>query len=194
MQVLFVYIILSFACDLTLITHPYNHYPTLSLLIYSLFTIIEYSFFALFLYLVIKNKYVKNAILIVSVLFLVFAIAIMLDPGAQKKFDSLPASIENVLIIVFSILFLFDQLNNPEVLVIYESHRFWIITAFLIYTAGGLFLWIYANGLTKAQKDYLWNINHINNIVKNIFIAIVFIMKKNTVNIRPSSLQKSYNI
>ena len=193
MQVLFVYVSMSFTADLILLNHKSAEYPTLTLITLSLFTIIEYSLFALFLFIVIKSKYFKSIITTASVLFLLFATWFIFDIGAQKKFDSLPASIEAILIIVFSILFLFDQMNNPEVIMIYESHRFWVITAFLIYMAGGLFLWIYADSFTKEQKNYYWNINHTINIVKNILISFAFVMKKTKSNIHPS-LQKSYNI
>ena len=194
MQVLFVYFLISFTSDNILLTHKSAEYPTLSLITLSLFTISEYSLFALFLFLVIKNKHFKTAISILSVLFVLFAIWLIFNFGSEKKFDSLPTSVESILIIVFSILFLFDQLNNPEVIMIYESHRFWVITAFLIYMAGTLFLWVYADSFTKEQKNYYWNINYTTNFVKNILISIAFIMKKDTLNIHPSSLQKSYNI
>ncbi len=194
MQVLFVYFLISFTADSILLTHKSAEYPTLSLVTLSLFTISEYSLFALFLFLVIKNKHFKTTISVLSILFILFAVWFIFNFGSEKKFDSLPTSVESILIIVFSILFLFDQLNNPEVIMIYESHRFWVITAFLIYMAGTLFLWVYADSFTKEQKNYYWNINYTTNFVKNILISIAFIMKKDTINIHPPSLQKSYNI
>lgn len=193
MQVLFVYILLSFTADIVLLSHKSAEYPKFTFATLSSFTIIEYSLFALFLFIVIKNKYFKIVIIIFSILFILFATWFIFDQTTQKRFDSLPASVESILIILFSILFLFDQINNPEVIMIYESHRFWVITAFLTYMAGGLFLWIYADSFTKEQKNYYWDINYTINIAKNILIGIAFVIKKNSLKIQTSQ-QKPYNI
>lgn len=193
MQVLFVYVILSFASDITLITHKSNKFPTLTFVTLSLFTILEFTLFSLFFFWVIKNKYLKKILLISSLSFLLFAISYFLRGiGAKSQFDSLSASIESILIICYCIIFFFDQLNTTEVTVIYESPKFWVVTGFLIYMAGGLFLFIYAESFTKEQKNYYWNINAIINILKNIFIAVTFSMKKDIQNQSP--MRRPYNI
>jgi len=183
MQVLFIYVLVSLSCDIILKTHKSKEFPNLTYTVLSFFTILEYTFFSLFLFLIIRNKYLKRIIAFISILFLAFSLVYyFLNIGNPKKFDSPSASIESILIIGFCILFLFDQLNTPEIVIIYESHRFWVITGFLIYMAGGLFLFIYADDFTKEQKNYYWTINSFINLVKDIFIGVAIIMKKNNIN------------
>lgn len=194
MQVLFVYIIVSFTADILFITHKSKDYPKFTYAVFSFFTILEFTLFAIFLFLIIKNVYFKRIIFATSILFLIFSLLYFFQNiNNPKKFDSPSASIESILIIVFCILFLFDQINNPEIVMIYESHRFWVITGFLVYMAGGLFLFIYADDFTKEQKNYYWNINSIVNYIKDLFIGVGIIMKKKTSNMR-SPLESSYNI
>jgi len=194
MRVLFIYVVASFISDQILISHKSIAYPTVTISTLSIFTIVEFTLFSLFIFWAIKGKFFKNIIIISSSLFVLFAIIyFFLNMNSHKKFDSLPASIESIIIIIFCILFLFDQINTPEINILYESPKFWVISGFLIYMAGGLFLFIYADSFTKEQKNYYWNINAIINILKNIFIAIAFFMRKNS--LASSSLrQQSYNI
>jgi len=193
MQVLFVYFIVAFSADYIFITHKSSDYPKLTIAVFSFFTILEYTLFSLFIFYILRNKYFKRIIAVISILFLIFSLSyFFLNISNPKKFDSPSASIESILIIIFCILFLFDQLNNPEIVIIYESHRFWAITGFLIYMAGGLFLFIYAADFTKEQKNYYWNINSFVSIVKDIFLGIAVIMKKKNFIVH-SPIEKSYN-
>jgi len=194
MQVLFVYFLIAFTADYLLKTHKSRDYPTLTITVYSFFTILEYTLFSLFIYYVLKNKHFKRIIVFTSVLFLAFSLYYFFtNIGAPKTFDSPSASIETILVIIFCIFFLFDQINNPEIVMIYESHRFWIVAGFLIYTAGELFFFIYAADFTKEEKIYYWNINVFVTIIKDIFFFIAVLMKKKNLNLR-APLENSYNL
>jgi hypothetical protein len=65
-------------------------------------------------------------------------------------------------------------MNSPDISFIYSSKKFWIVTAFLVYLSGTLFLFIYTSGLSKAEQAYYWPINLIFNTLKNILIALAF--------------------
>jgi hypothetical protein len=86
----------------------------------------------------------------------------------------LPASIEAILIIIYCIIFFYEQINNPDISFIYSSKKFWVTTAFLVYLSGTLFLFIYTSDLSEAEQFYYWPINYFFNILKNLVIALAF--------------------
>lgn len=174
MWVIFFYCITSFLTD--------NSYDFLkqwfsNYYIYSSFTIAEYTFFALFLYLCFTEKVFKYILIFCSLIF--YGIAFYnLFSKRTAGFDSFSASLEAIFIIIYSILFLYEQIKDPTVLYVYYSKNFWIIIAFFIYFSSTLFLFIYAATFTTQQHKTYWGINFIFNILKNIFFSISFSMKK----------------
>jgi hypothetical protein len=190
--ILFIYVIISFATDFILSSLNKKLHPSSLFTVLSLFTILEYFFFTLFIYLVIKRAIFRRLFAALSIIFIIFSlIHYWLNVGKQN-FDSLPASVESILIVFFCILYLFEQINTPEVVLVYESYKFWIIIGFLIYLAGGLSLYILAANLTDEEMNSYWKINYAFNMVKNLLFAIAFAMKKE--NLNTHSLYKSYNI
>lgn len=145
--------------------------------ILSAFTLIEYAIFAYVLYSIILNRLFRIIILASSGVFFVFAIYYFLTYKSDT-FDSLPASIESILIVAFSIFYLFDQMNKPQVIFIYQEPNFWFVVGFIIYFSGTLFLFIQASNLTLEVRDNFWKINLFSSIIKNILFAIAFSTKK----------------
>jgi hypothetical protein len=169
--VIFLYVFYSFLTD---IAHEvFIIRPESSFFLLSLFTVLEYSFFTAFLYLNFKRSSFKLILIITSLIFYLFCIHSFFTTK-DFSFDSLPASIEAILIIFFCILFFFEQINNPDVSFIYSSKKFWIATAFLIYLSGTLFLFIYTSNLSEAEQGFYWPINYVFNILKNLIITLAF--------------------
>ena len=94
-----------------------------------------------------------------------------------ENFDSLPASAEAVLIIVYGIFYLYEQVTHPSVLLVYTTKKFWIILAFLIYFSSTLFLFIYATAMGKPENNIYWEINNFFDLIKNLLFSIAFILK-----------------
>jgi hypothetical protein len=148
----------------------------------SLFTIIEYSFFAYFLYYNYNSKSYKYYCILGSIIFAGFAFYNLAD-GSQSKFDSYPASVESILLISYCILFFYGSLKSQEIELVYSSKNFWIVSAILFYLAATFILFISTIYMTKEEKHTYWSINLIANIVKNLLLAYAFLMKpkeKNT--------------
>jgi hypothetical protein len=110
-----------------------------------------------------------------SVLFLTFCLYLVTQENLDI-FDSVQCSISAIILIAFCIIYLFEQINKPELTFIYSSYKFWIVTAILIYLAATLFLYGFASSLpTRVRQEY-WVINHISTILKNILIATAIII------------------
>lgn len=169
--VIFFYVLISFITDFTLST--FSIPAAAYFYFYSLFTVFEYSFFTAFLFINFKRAPLRKFILLVSLLFFLFCIY-SLVVAKDYSFDSLPASIEAILIIIYCIIFFYEQINNPDISFIYSSKKFWVTTAFLVYLSGTLFLFIYTSDLSEAEQFYYWPINYFFNILKNLVIALAF--------------------
>lgn len=183
LRVILFYCICSFITDLLIINlnnslHPKRGFYVFQIL--SLFTIIEYSLFSLFIYLSVKTSLFKKLILSISPLFYFFVIVLYLR-SSNNLIDSLSITFESLLIITYCIFYFFEEINKPETTFIYSSYRFWIVTSILIYLTGTFFFFMQGDSLSDTDWDNWKAINHLCTIFKNILFGIGFIMsKKNT--------------
>jgi hypothetical protein len=172
--------------------YNFRHGIDSSLLFY-IFTLIEYILFALFIYAVLEKALYKRMLIFCSVLFTLFC---LFNIFFQDKvwFDSQQSGIESLLLLIFCILFLFEQINKPELVFIYASYKFWIVTGILIYLATSFFLYVFALSLPKDQVDQYWVINHFSSILRNLFFAIAIIVyaKSPKTPLPPKSLESDY--
>ena len=144
-------------------------------IIYSIFTIVEFTLFSLFFYISLKEKRFKYIPIIGALIFYIVAISNF----TNKKFDSLSVSLESILIIPYCILLLYEQIKDPSIIFVYYNKKFWVIIAFFLYFSATLFLYIYYSTLSAEQRSNYWLINNFFEILKNILFCIAFIMKKN---------------
>jgi len=158
--------------------------------LFSIFTIIEYSLFSIFFYLHYKSANFKKTLITCSVIFIAFEIYNLLQ--VQKhQFDSLPASMESVLIIAYSILFFYEQLKTPDSNFIYSTKKFWVVIAIFLYLAATFILFISTLYMSEKERLVYWPINFIANIIKNVFICIAFALKPEK---KFKTIQNQYNI
>jgi hypothetical protein len=171
------YVVYSFINDTALLLlDSFTHREFMYYLLCA-FTIIEYSIFTFVLYTILENKIFRKIIVFSSIAFYIFT-SIYFITVQGTSFDSLPASIEAILIVAYSIFYLFDQMNKPQVMFIYQEPTFWFIVGFIIYFSGTLFLFIQASHLDREIRDNFWKINLFLNIAKNILFAVAFSTKK----------------
>ena len=147
-------------------------------IVYSIFTMVEFTLFSFFFYSSLKTKSFKYIPMIGAVIF--YAVAI--SNFTNKRFDSLSSSLEAILIIPYCILLLYEQIRDPNVIFVYYNKKFWVIIAFFLYFSATLFLYIYYSSLSPEQRSTYWLINNFFEILKNILFCISFIMKKRSNN------------
>lgn len=147
-------------------------------IVFSIFTMVEFTLFSFFFYSSLKTKGFKYIPIIGAVIF--YAVAI--SNFTNKRFDSLSSSLEAILIIPYCILLLYEQIRDPNVIFVYYNKKFWVIIAFFLYFSATLFLYIYYSSLSAEQRSTYWLINNFFEILKNILFCISFIMKKRSNN------------
>lgn len=179
--VVFIYVTLSYLTDFTLSTLPRN--APVKFYLFSFFTVIEYTLFSLFLYLSFKSKRIKQVIVGAAPLFILLVLYHFFNKNKSNNFDAIPASLESILIIIFCVCFFFEQIRDMEVSFVYSSKTFWIIVAILIYMSATFFLFISTVYFTQEERKAYWFINYFSNILKNLLLAIAFIIP----NYKPKS-------
>ena len=173
LQVIFIYCLLSLSTEylFIILRHRIDKFY-----LFASFTIIEYTLVSIFLYSSIKGKlkYIPAA---GSLIFYAMVIINFLTKKSEI-FDSLSASVESILLIIYIIIYLYGQIKDPSVMFVYQTKKFWIVIAFFIYFSSTLFLFIYAATFTNQEHKSYWYINNIFDIIKNILFCIAFSMKK----------------
>lgn len=98
-----------------------------------------------------------------------------------QSFDSVPTAIESLILIAFSLIILFEQINGSNALFIYSTPTFWVISGIIIFFAGSFFTFIYAQSmLSSPNQTYIFRIiTGISGILQNILFLIAFIISKN---------------
>ena len=149
------------------------------------FTIIEYSFFCYFIYIILPKKFIRKTIPFIWVGFVTLAILDIMYISAKKDCDSFASGIESIIILLLCISYLFSEIRGSNSLIIYSTFNFWVVIAFLIYFSGTFFLYLLANKMsTDPSFHKLYFIINISfNILKNILLCVAMTMKLNdTVN------------
>jgi hypothetical protein len=188
LQVVFIYCLVSFGME---ILEPALKvaFGINTFYFYAIFTIVEYSLLTIFLYQSIQDSRAKYVPIIGSIPFFVVAFINFLH-GKTSNFDSLPASVEAILIIIYSLLFLYGRIKDPSILFVYNTKKFWVVSAFFIYFSSTLFLFLFAGDFTKQEHKNYWYINDLFDTIKNILFCIAFIMK--TSNEPKNPVEDSY--
>lgn len=153
----------------------------------TIYTFLEYAFFAYIFWFNIKQLRFKKIILIFSFLFLCFEI-IYFFLSKPQRIDSVPVGIETILMLLFSFIYFHQYFNENRTTYIYNDPNFWIVVGILIYLCSSFFFNILAN---QVSNEY-WYFTFIPEIIKNILFSLSIIKYKDTS--KENSTIKSSNV
>jgi hypothetical protein len=191
LKVILFYTILSFTNDALLRMMYDKNNDFLVEISLRVFTVFEYLLFATFLYLVIKSSLFKKLIIGLSLVFLIVTFY-NYNKSPNSSFDSVPVSIESILLIIYCLYYFFERMNEPQVTFIYSAYHFWVVIGILIYLSASFFLFMQADNLSQTDKKSFWIIAVLSNSLKNIFFTIAFVIKKTRT--KSSGKEKTYTI
>lgn len=174
--VIFLYCVYSVIAELVGVTIARMYAKDL-FYFWACYTIAEYTFFAYFFYTSFKNKNTRF-IPIVGTLIFYGIVSFTFYNRNTQAFDSLSASMEAILMIIYSIVFLYSQITSPEIMYVFNTKKFWVVVATFLYFSSTLFLFLYAAGFTSQEHKSYWIINDVFEILKNTLFCISFAMKK----------------
>jgi hypothetical protein len=152
--------------------------------LFLLFTLVEYTFFCYFIYLILPKGSIKKAVPFLWVGFLLFAFIDYAFFSKAYEFDSITSGIEAIIILLLCIYYLFSQMKGSNSMLIYSTFNFWVIIAFFIYFSGTFLLYLMTERMMDSssfQRIY-FVINISFNILKNLLLCVAMTMKLNSVN------------
>lgn len=155
--------------EANLLTTQYRHY------FYSLFTLLEYIFFALFLWFNLRSRKSKRILILISVFFILFLFVYTVLINF-KRVDSVTIGVETITILGFSFFFLYEQIKEPKLNFINDDYRFWIVVGMILYLAGSFFIYIFAEQVSQeVWHQYRW-LTWMFYIIKSIFFTIALLV------------------
>lgn len=157
----------------------YMPVSSMSYLMLAIFTIVEYVLFASFLHKVLRGSYVRKSLIGISILFVAFLI-LRSFTHFGNTFDTLPASIESLIILFYCVVYFFEQIKQPTSLFLYNEKEFWIVCGFMIYSACSFFIFLLSSQLSEGELNKYWIIARFGNILKNLLFAVAFFIKPNS--------------
>jgi hypothetical protein len=148
---------------------------TVSLYVWSVFTLIEYGVFTYMLWSNIKSKTFQLVVFWLSIIFIAFTVIYNLKTNF-KDIDSVPIGIETILLFIYSFWYLYEQMSDTSVLFVYSKYQFWVILGFLIYLAGSFFFFILASKWGSYISKY-WYLTNIFYVFMNLMFIIAFYIR-----------------
>lgn len=148
-------------------------------ILFSTYTVLEFSFFCLFFYYILPADKPKKFIFPIWLCFILFSLIDFFFVNKMAGFDSFTSGLQTLLIIGMCIYYLFFQIRGSNTLYIYSTSNFWIIITFLIYLSGTFFLYIMTETMMNNRNfriQYIY-INSIFNILKNVLLSVAMLMK-----------------
>ncbi len=144
--------------------------------VFNITLLVETLLLYVFFLQILASKIAKAAIMILGVFFVQLWLRFYFKFGHSSYIDTC-VTIENSTIIILSILYFFQQLTTEDSQNFYNSPRFWIVSAYLIYTAGIYFLFLFIDSLPLSEKEkYYIIINYLFYNVRTILIVIAMFM------------------
>ncbi|HEX5654662.1 MAG TPA: hypothetical protein VFX58_16410, partial [Chitinophagaceae bacterium] len=147
----------------------------------NLYTIVEYLFFAFFLWSAIQNTTFKKVIVLLSGGFVIFQIIYFLTTEIVRL-DSIPVGIETILVFIYIFFFLYEYFKSAKSSFINSHYCFWLSVGILIYLGGSFFFNILANHMLQEQVDDYWYFTYIAETIKNfLFIISISVASRQTI-------------
>lgn len=166
----------------------YEYLPNreLRILYLSVYTFLEYSFFATFIALSIRNKKFRWVIFIFSLLFLCFQVIYYLT-AEFKRLDSIPIGIETILIFIYVAYYFYHFFKVRTDRYIYHEPSFWMVFGILIYLGCTFFFNILVNHIDQKQFSNYWHFTYIPDILKNLLLSVYIILFIKTMKKEPGN-------
>ena len=121
----------------------------------------------------IKNKLLRQVIRIVPVFLTLFSIYdYWISPS--DRFSYKPVAAECLILLIYIIYFFYEKIQTITLIPVYQTKIFWIAVAFIIYSSGNFFLFLYANNAIK-DDDFNFQYTLVYStfaILKNIALSV----------------------
>ena len=141
--------------------------------VYNFFSTFEFCFYLWVLSLIIQNRYVRKAIRIIIVLYILIAVANILFIQKVTKFHTVTYSLGCLLIVSFCIYYFFELFKFLQPVKLQNNPAFWICSGLLFFYCCGFPLYGLINSWASISTLVVYNFEKIVTIL-NIFLYSLF--------------------
>lgn len=145
-----------------------------NILVYIGITLVTFIGFSIVICYLIKNvrfAFFNKIVICMVVLFTIFN---ALYGEKLIVFNSITATLVNLILIIYCLIYYGKQLANPEVVLIHKQPAFWVISGIFIYSAGCFVLFSFYHQLSNQYWQfalYSWIGVDILIVIMNAFFA-----------------------
>lgn len=168
-------LLIGFIGDICSFYLEYRGQPNFN--IFNWFLLIETIFLYYFFFNVLSSRLAGIIISIFTLGFLVIWLRLFIKVGAKAYLD-IGVTFENISIIILSILYFYEQVNKPDSHLFYNQPDFWVVAAYLVYSAGTFFLFLYIDVLQRHDQPKYYVLHDIFKVLKSILLCIAMFMQK----------------
>lgn len=142
-----------------------------------LFIAISITFFSTIYYKAFSSPSLRTVVLgLGSAAFLLVVINAIFLQGIWI-YPSLSNTVQSIIMITFSLLYFYQIFTRQEYIHIEKQGLFWINSGVLIYFSINIFLFMLFNLVIANQRQELYAIHSVTNIISNILYAIGLLCK-----------------
>jgi hypothetical protein len=126
-------------------------------------------------YLILKTEIAKKVLIALAILFIGVSIFDLTQTKAES-FDSLPAVLECLILIAYSIFYFYEQLTDTMSLFLYTTSTFWLVVGIILFFSGSFFIFIYAQN-NSHLPGFSTTFQVIMDFKQSISLLIAFMCK-----------------
>ena len=153
--------------------------------LFHLYTIVEFAVICTAYRTVFSSAALREFLRVIVPAFAVMALvnAIWWQPARLAAFNSIPRSVEALILIALALLYLRQLLDELVVKRLSRHPMFWVTVGVLFYFSGTFFLFaaikVFDTSLAPSLVDRLWELNYVANIVFNLFLTVALWLPSN---------------
>lgn len=147
--------------------------PNLNVL--HIYTVIEYSFLAYFLSIIVEKKRVKDIILISIPIYVVMALFYSIFVTQFKDFNGAGRVAECILLSGFALYWFYSLLESDEHTSLKRYPEFWLNSGITLYFMGNVFMFMLYSLMNTDFIEYWTVVHSLLNIMANLLYFIGFI-------------------
>lgn len=177
LRILYVFIAVSAILETWTIT--LNIFGMNNLMLFNLFTFIEFAFLSIVFRMLFPYKYQRAFVTIVSFAVVIYFVSTF-SMNDLTVFNSKNRTIESAVFIGYGLMYIVTSLNRLKVPYLELNPYFILTSGLLIYFAGTIFVFVVERRLNESNFMPAWTIHSILNMFLNVIFASVIWRSKRT--------------
>ncbi len=148
-----------------------------------IYSVVRFAFLSLIFKRLIKDSFISRVVFANIFFFLGFSLVNALVFQDIFSFNSNSLIVESILLIIYSVVYLFQILREMQIQFVERFYGFWLVSGILYYFAGNFFLFSLSNLLLESSfysfSEY-WHIHSVNLILFYLSFSVAFLLKRMT--------------